>query len=271
MPGRQSAGGGHVGSDFSLLGERRPHHRHRSLRFLRSVSGKDDESTAEIHIEFGDTRHRFQDRRQAGRDLARHLEHLRPDDPIVLALPRGGVPVGYEVASALSARFDVLVARKVGAPGHREYGIGAVSELGGETVNRDAVAQLGLSGADWHDLVERERGEMTSRIRRFRGDRPLPALTGESVIVVDDGLATGVTAEAALEGVASQRPSRVTLAVPVGAADAAARLSRIADEVVCPHRPDPFTAVGAWYEQFDQTSDGEVIGLLEQARPREGT
>lgn len=179
------------------------------------------------------------------------------------------MPVGYEVAVALSARFDVLIARKIGAPDHQEYGIGAVAEFGGETTNRDAVARLGLSGAEWHSLVERERDEITRRIHRFRGDRALPPLGGECLIVVDDGLATGVTADAALRGVVSQRPSKVTLAVPVGAADAVARLSRLADDVVCPFRPDPFTAVGAWYEHFDQTSDGEVMGLLEQARPRE--
>lgn len=175
----------------------------------------------------------------------------------MLALPRGGVPVAYEVAAALDAPLDVLVARKVGAPGHAEYGIGAVAE-GGGVVASDAAW---LARGEWDRLVAGERAEVERRVRRYRGERPLPPVEGRDVVLVDDGLATGVTAEAALRALRAMAPRRLVLAVPVAAPGAVARLSALA-EVVAVATPAAFRAVGQWYEAFDQTSDDEVLGLL---------
>jgi len=210
---------------------------------------------------------RFRDRRAAGHDLGERLRAEAFDDPVVLALPRGGVPVGYEVAVALQAPLDVLVVRKVGAPGHREYGIGAIAE--GGTVVRDdsAVRSVGLSAAGFATLAEAERSELDRRVHRYRNGRSLPDLRGRTVILVDDGLATGVTAEAALRCVQGADPERVVIAVPVAAPDTAARLRRLADDVICLAEPAGFAAVGRWYEHFDQTSDEEVARLLAAAQP----
>jgi putative phosphoribosyl transferase len=205
---------------------------------------------------------RFRDREDAGRQLAERLvsEHLA--QPIVLALPRGGVPVGAPVAEALGVPLEVFVARKVGAPHHPEYGIGAVAEGGGRVMDRTAVRSVGLSAADFDRLAAAEEIEIDRRVHRYRGNRPLPHVLGRTVILVDDGLATGVTAEAALRALRSLRPGRLVLAVPVCAPDTAARLTAIADEVVCLHAPPDFDAVGRWYRRFGQTTDAEVGRLL---------
>ena len=205
---------------------------------------------------------KFRDRVDAGQALAERLGHLAFHEPVVLALPRGGVPVGYEVAAALGAPLDVFVARKVGAPGHPEFGIGAVAELGGEVVNQDALAVLRLDADEFAVLAERERVELARRVERYRGGRPLPDVAGRDVVLVDDGLATGVTAEASLRALRSLRPRRLVLAVPTCAPDTAGRLTSVADEVVCVLSPPDFRAVGLWYERFDQTSDDEVLELL---------
>lgn len=211
---------------------------------------------------------RFRNRRHAGRLLAARLGEDTFKDPVVLALPRGGVPVGYEVAVAMSAPLDVFVARKVGAPGHEEFGIGAIAE-GGESVMDDVVLRLGISAAAFAVLAKREETELDRRVERYRGGSSLPDLAGRDVILVDDGLATGVTAEAALKAIRRLNPARVVLAVPVCAPDSQVRLGAIADRVVCLAAPQAFRAVGVWYDDFSPTTDSEVLELLALARLRD--
>jgi putative phosphoribosyl transferase len=209
---------------------------------------------------------RFRDRAEAGRNLADEVARLDLDEPVVLALPRGGVPVGAQVAARLRAPFDVFVTRKIGAPHQREFGIGAVAEGGTVVADHDALAALGLSAAGFERLAEEERAELDRRVRRYRGDRPMVEVAGRDVVLVDDGLATGVTAEAALRALRGRGPRSLVLAVPVGAPDTVRRLATVADEVVCVHAPAQFSAVGLWYDVFDQTSDEEVVALLEAPR-----
>lgn len=213
---------------------------------------------------------RFHDRADAGRRLAAALAGAGLSDPVVLALPRGGVPVGFEIATALGAPLEVFVARKVGAPGHPELGIGAIAEGGDQVVGGAALRLLDLSPERFDALVAEERIELDRRVRHYRGDRALPELRGRDVVLVDDGLATGVTAEAALRALAPHRPRRLLLAVPVCAPDTAERL-RGSVEVVCLLRPPDFHAVGLWYEQFGQTSDDEVLDLLARAAATTGS
>jgi putative phosphoribosyl transferase len=210
-------------------------------------------------------RMRFRDRTDAGRQLAERLRMLDLRDPIVLALPRGGVPVGFEVAHALGAPLDVFVARKVGAPGHPEYGIGAIAEGGGEVANEDALRMLRITDDRWRELADAEREELDRRIRHYRGKRLLPDLTAHDVVLVDDGLATGVTAEASLRALHRLDARRVVLAAPACAPETKERLGSVAEEVVCVISPDWFQAVGQWYERFEQTSDEEVLRLLDQS------
>ena len=209
---------------------------------------------------------RFMDRRDAGQRLAERLSSMGLEDPLVLALPRGGVPVGYEVAVALRVPLEVFVARKIGAPGHEELGIAAIAEGLDEPVATALVAQLGLSASDLEALAAREHETLRRRVSRYRAGRSLPSVEQHDVILVDDGLATGVTAEAALRSLRQRRPRRLVLAVPVCSPDTADRLRRIADEIVCIFAPDVMFAVGSWYEDFAQTTDGEVITLLEESR-----
>lgn len=211
---------------------------------------------------------RFADRTEAGRQLAGRLQLLVLASPVVLALPRGGVPVGFEVACALDAPLEVLVARKIGAPGHQEFGIGAIAENGAEVVDRAALHSLGLSEADFRSLVATEREELERRIEHYRGSRPLTDLRGRDAVLVDDGLATGVTAEAALLTLRSREPRRLVLGAPACALDTLERLRGLADEVVCITSPADFVAVGRWYENFEQTTDEEVLHLLELAASR---
>jgi putative phosphoribosyl transferase len=208
----------------------------------------------------------FRDRRDAGRRLAEELAGCALHRPVILALPRGGVPVAYPVAVALAAPLDVLVARKVGAPGHREAAIGAIAEGGAVVADAAALATLGITSARFERLAARERPELERRIRAYRGDRPFPGVHYRDVVVVDDGLATGYTAEAALLAVRHHRPRRVILAVPVCAPSAAGRLAKVADELVCLCRPARFFAVGEWYDDFSQTSDDEVTRLVDAAQ-----
>jgi len=210
---------------------------------------------------------RFVDRAQAGRQLARRVAALDLNTPVVLGLPRGGVPVAAEVAARLHARLDVFVARKVGMPGHEEFGIGAVAEEGDGIVGR----HLGDVPADvWPGLVEAARAEIDRRVELYRGGRSLPDLRGADVVVVDDGLATGVTAEAALRALRRHQPRRLVLAVPVCAPDTAQRMTEFADDVICVHRPSRFAAVGLWYRDFTQTTDDEVVDILAAARAGSG-
>ena len=208
----------------------------------------------------------FRDRADAGCQLAERLSDLRDAEPIVLALPRGGVPVGYEIARALEAPLDVFLVRKIGAPGQRELGIGAVAQGGVRIFNESAIQMLGLDWADIQIIVDEEMAELERRLRRFRGDRPLPDLTRHTVILVDDGLATGVTALAAIRALCQLGPAKIILAVPVCAAETARTMRAEVDDLVCVHAPEDFMAVGLWYDNFEQTTDEEVIDLLARAR-----
>jgi putative phosphoribosyl transferase len=208
----------------------------------------------------------FRDREQAGQQLAGRLAHLAAEHPVVLGLARGGVPVAREVARALDAELDVLVARKIGAPQYPEYALGAVAEGGALYVRPGALLEAGVDEAALSALVRRETVELARRVRAYRGGRPLPALEGRTAIVVDDGVATGATARAAARAVREAGASRVLLAAPVIAAASREDLLRDFDEVLAVRFPDPFMAVGAWYDRFDQVTDDEVRDCLREAR-----
>lgn len=209
----------------------------------------------------------FADRRAAGRLLATRLAHLRPAHPIVLALPRGGVPVAFEVARALDAPLDLLIVRKLAAPGHEELGIGAVVDGADPQVvlNDDIVRESGASADYIRAEMRRQFAEIERRRDRYVGGRAPAAVEGRSVILVDDGIATGGTVRAALQALRKKRPSRLALAVPVAPADTVERLRPDCDELICLAQPQPFYAVGAHYEDFTQTTDAEVIALLDEA------
>ena len=205
----------------------------------------------------------FRDRRDAGRRLAAALATQHLDEPVVVGLPRGGVPVAAEVAEALDAPLDVIVVRKLGVPSQPELGMGAIGEDGVRVLNEDVVKMVGVSTQVIADVEARERVELERRARRFRGGRAAVVLAGKTVIVVDDGIATGGTARAAVEVARALGASRVVLAVPVAPPEAVASMRAVADDVVCLETPVPFSAVGQWYEDFTQTSDAEVVRLLE--------
>ncbi|GAU67348.1 putative peptidase S9 family protein [Streptomyces sp. NBRC 110611] len=207
----------------------------------------------------------FTDRVDAGQRLAEALRHLEGENPVVLGLPRGGVPVAFQVARALHAPLDVIVVRKLGVPYQRELGFGAIGE-GGVRVISDDIVRRGRLGQDDLDSVEQaEAAELTRQAHRFRAGRTRLPLTGRTAIVVDDGIATGATAAAACQVVRAQGAARVVLAAPVAPPEAAERLRAQADELVCLSTPFGFSAVGEWYRDFSQTPDDEVISLLEQA------
>jgi putative phosphoribosyl transferase len=205
----------------------------------------------------------FQDRREAGRVLAEALRTYADRlDVVVLALPRGGVPVAYEVAAALGATLDILLVRKLGTPGHRELAMGAIASGGVLVLNDDVVRTLGIQPEAIDAAAHEEQRELERRQRTYlEGREPVP-LEGKVVILVDDGLATGSTMKAAAQAVRRRNPARVIVAVPVGARDTCADMAGLADEVVCARMPDPFTAVGQWYGDFDQTTDEEVMQLM---------
>jgi putative phosphoribosyl transferase len=209
----------------------------------------------------------FRDRRDAGRQLASYLRRYAAQDPVVLALPRGGVPVGYEVATALGAPLDVVVVRKLGAPGQRELAVGAVvdGDHPEEVLNEDLVRVLGVSPQYLAREVAAQLEEIRRRQVQYRGHRARVPVAGRTVIVVDDGIATGASIRAALRGVRRARPRKLVLAVPVAPPDTIAALRRDVDEVVCPHMPEAFGAVGSFYDDFSQTTDDDVIRLLDAA------
>ncbi|MBK5220503.1 MAG: phosphoribosyltransferase [Thermoleophilia bacterium] len=207
----------------------------------------------------------FADRRDAGRQLAGQLTSLAPENPVVVALPRGGVPVAKEVAEALGAPLEILAVRKLGAPHHPEYGIGAVAEDGTCVVDTEATQVLQISNGELDAIVAREATELVRRVRAYRGDRPPLDLEGRTVIVVDDGVATGATDTAALRAVRRKNPRRVVLAVPVCAPEPLERLRAEADQVACLRVPRLLRGVSEWYEDFSQVSDEEVLDAL---RPR---
>jgi len=209
---------------------------------------------------------RFRDRTDAGQRLAGKLsQYAGRDDVIVLALPRGGVPVGVEVARALGAPLDVFLVRKLGVPGHEELAMGAIASGGVRVLNRDVIDQLRIAPR-WVDKVAaREMEELARRETAYRDGRPAPDVRGKTVILVDDGLATGASMKAAVAALRDLEPARVIAAVPVGAPETCEELRELADEVVCAETPDPFFAVGSWYADFDQTTDEQVRELLAEA------
>ncbi|MCJ0874472.1 phosphoribosyltransferase family protein [Streptomyces sp. AP-93] len=207
----------------------------------------------------------FTDRTDAGQRLAEALRHLAGVNPVVLGLPRGGVPVAFQVAQALGAPLDVIVVRKLGVPYHRELGFGAIGEGGVRVISDDIVRQSRVRQEDLAAVEHAEEAELVRQARKFREDRPRVPLDGRTVIVVDDGIATGATAAAACAVVRAMGAARVVLAVPVAPPDAVAWLRTEADEVVCLSTPRAFRAVGEWYQDFSQTPDDEVVALLAQA------
>ncbi len=209
---------------------------------------------------------KFKDRRQAGLALAdKLLRYRNAPDTLVLALPRGGVPVAFEVARELELPLDVFVVRKLGAPGNEEYALGAIASGGIRILNRQAEA-LQLPVTLLEAIAQREERELERRERAFRGNQPLPQLEGRIVILVDDGLATGSSMRAAAVAVRRRNPARIVVAVPVAAPEVCDEFRSRVDEVECVMTPESFHAVGAWYEHFEQTSDQEVHALLEEAR-----
>ena len=208
----------------------------------------------------------FRDRAEAGRLLAELLRgYAGRDDVIVLALPRGGVPVGYEVAKELGAPLDVFMVRKLGVPRHAELAMGAIASGGVLVLDEDLIGSLGIGKEQVQQAIATELRELERREAAYRDGRNLPQLESKTVILVDDGLATGATMRAAALAVREQRPARIVVAVPVAAAETCRELRADADEIVCAATPRPFGAVGLWYEDFSQTSDEEVRGLLARA------
>jgi putative phosphoribosyl transferase len=211
----------------------------------------------------------FADRHHAGKSLAERLKEFTGRiDVVVLALPRGGVPVAYEVASALRAPLDVFVVRKLGVPGHEELAMGAIASGDVRVLNQDVLDWYRLSEADVDAVSRHEKGELERREQLYRGSRPLTPIEGRTVILIDDGLATGSTMRAAVEAVRRLNPTRIVVAVPVGAQDTCDQLGHIADEAICLMTPASFSAVGQWYLDFSQTTDDEVRQLLASAADR---
>lgn len=206
---------------------------------------------------------RFRDRVDAGRRLAEALRrYAGTPDLLVLALPRGGVPVAHEVARALQAPLDVYLVRKLGVPGHEELAMGAIAPGGVRVLNTDVIQMLGITEDQVAAVAADEERELERRDREYRGGRPAPEIHGRTVLLVDDGLATGSTMRAAAAAVRAQHPQRLVVAVPVGAPDTCEALRQEADEVVCALAPEPFQAVGLWYDDFSQTTDAEVREIL---------
>ncbi len=211
----------------------------------------------------------FNDRRDAGRRLAKSLAAKELRRPVVLGIPRGGVVVAYEVARALGAPLDVVIPRKIGAPGNPELAIGALAQDGTLVVDQALVDALGVDKDYLEQEAQRQRGEIERRLKLYRQGEPPVELGGAGVVVVDDGIATGATVLAALRGLRSSKPERLILAVPVAPPDTLERLRAEADEVICLSAPEPFYAVGQFYRHFEQTADEEVVDLLSRRRPAE--
>jgi putative phosphoribosyl transferase len=209
---------------------------------------------------------RFHDRREAGRLLAARLTaYANRPDALVLALPRGGVPVAYEVARALGAPLDVFIVRKLGVPGSEELAMGAVATGGVRVLNEQVVRALGIPNDVIDAVTKAEWQEIQRRERAYRGARPAPDVSGRTIILVDDGLATGATMHAAIAALRQQQPGRIVVAVPTASREVCEAFRAAADDVICAITPEPFRAVGLWYEDFSQTSDEEVRELLARA------
>ena len=217
---------------------------------------------------FGFPRLRYANRREAGSILAGRLrEFAGRDDVVVLGLPRGGIPVAFEIAKALNAPLDVFVVRKLGLPGHPELAMGAIASGGVRVLNDDLLRQLHVPPSMIDAVARAEQAELERRERAYRGARPAVPVAGRVVILVDDGLATGSTMRAAVLAIRRVLPSEIVVAVPVGARETCRALNEVADNVVCALMPEPFTAVGLWYDNFEQTTDDEVRRLLAPQSP----
>jgi putative phosphoribosyl transferase len=217
-------------------------------------------------------RARFRDRREAGQLLAQELSSYKGrDDVLVLGLPRGGVPIAFEIAQKLKAPLDVFVVRKLGVPWQPELAMGAIAGDGVEVLNGDVVTAYNIPPHVIRAVAERERQELKRRLQQYRGDRPFPRVTGHTVILVDAGLATGSTMRAAVEALRQERPRAIVVAVPVAAISTCEELKREVDEIVCLRTPPDFSAVGLWYEDFSQTSDEEVRQLLNESAAAQPT
>jgi putative phosphoribosyl transferase len=214
---------------------------------------------------------RFADRAEAGRELARALARYagRPD-VLVLALPRGGVVVGYEVARALGAPLDVFLVRKLGTPGHEELAMGAIASGGVRVMNDDVVRSMRVSAEEVRRVTEEEQAELARREGAYRGERPAPDVRGRTVLLVDDGLATGASMRAAVSALGAMGPAAVVVAVPTAPEETCAEFEALVDEMVCLTKPAQFFGVGGSYRDFSQTTDREVCELLEAAADREG-
>jgi predicted phosphoribosyltransferase len=211
---------------------------------------------------------RFRDRNEAGRYLAGHLlAYQDRTDVLVLALPRGGVPVAFEIAGSLNAPLDVFTVRKLGVPGHEELAMGAIATGDIVFVNRQLVKRLGLTQEDVDQVVEREREELKRRETAYRDSRPFPDIKGKTVILVDDGLATGASMTAAVQSLKLKDPARIVVAVPLAAPEICAEFKMLADEVICAMKPYSLQSVGAWYQDFRQTTDEEVLEMLRHSDP----
>jgi putative phosphoribosyl transferase len=209
----------------------------------------------------------FRDRTDAGRRLATALATRQDlgDDPIVLALPRGGVPVAFEVARALGLPLDVFLVRKLGVPHREEYAMGAIASGGIRVLNEEVIRALRIPGDVVEEVARREQQELERRERAYRGDRTKPNLAGRTAIIVDDGLATGATMRAAIRAARAERAGKVVVAVPTASPEICASLKDSADDVFCLTTPSPYMAVGVWYDDFSQTTDEEVVELLKRA------
>jgi putative phosphoribosyl transferase len=208
----------------------------------------------------------FEDRREAGRELADRLACFKPERPIILALPRGGVTVAFEIASALSAPLEVIVTRKIGLPQNPEFGIGAIGEAGVLLLDEPVIKLTGLPSDELEQVVKSEEKELQRRVALYRENRPLPDLCDRTVIIVDDGLATGVTAKAAIQVVKKLQAGKIIFAAPICSYETAHDLSDRVDDVVCLASPVEMMAIGIWYRDFEQVSDEEVLDLLERSQ-----
>ena len=223
-------------------------------------TGTGAEISESSHVE------KFRDRQDAGHRLGSALRAYAVESPMVLALPRGGVPVGHEVARALGAPLDVWVVRKVGVPWNPELGAGAVAEGGYTYISPEILEASGLTEEELEAVIEEKRGDVAARIRRLRGDRPAPDVRDRTVILVDDGIATGGTVRAALRAIKAARPKKVVLAVPVASADVVEALAKEVDQVVCLLTPPDLYAIGLYYDDFRHILDDEVVELLRRSR-----
>jgi len=214
----------------------------------------------------GDTAMLFRDRIEAGQVLAKSLnQYAGRSDVLVLALPRGGVPIAFEVAQALHVPLDLFLVRKLGVPGHEELAMGAIASGGVRVLNEQVVRSLRATQETIDAVARQEQRELERRERLYRGDRPPPDVRRKTVILIDDGLATGATMRAAVRALRQQDPARIVVAVPVGAAETCSEFADEADETICAKTPEPFYAVGAWYDDFSPTTDEEVRELLQRA------